>query len=242
MNLHEGGTAIMDIDAPIGLPYSIFVKSSLANMGQSIELNRVGYELSPSNLYYTLSGWYKGNFENDALGPYIFYRDAQFSNNNEVGFKVCSSNRISSSDSWKKFEIVYQSNGIKTSNSILLLQIGEIRGWLKIAGLKLELGDRATPFVADYPATNLMKCQRYYQTASYHYSPAYPITNPTSTVYLATKMRIPPSISVVSPITAEDNTSYVTTVNQIERDSFRAYPNSIIPNPPSVNQHLHAFF
>lgn len=76
-------------------------------------------------------------------------------------------------------------------------------GGYNIANVKLEEGSVATPFVPDDPATNLAKCQRYYQ----YYSQSHLIclapersdaTNPSRRGHLtfSTPMRIEPSVTV----------------------------------------------
>lgn len=50
--------------------------------------------------------------------------------------------------------------------------LGTLNGGVTFSRVKLELGDVATPFVPDDPATNLAKCQRYYQKGTRYLVPA----------------------------------------------------------------------
>lgn len=65
-----------------------------------------------------------------------------------------------------------------------------------ITNLKLELGDVATPFVPDDPATNLAKCQRYYQyiEGRFHASFTTGVTSYSNQLWIV-PMRHAPSIT-----------------------------------------------
>ncbi len=88
------------------------------------------------------------------------------------------------------------------------LYINESVGWHDIACLKLEKSNKATPFIPDDPATNLMKCQRYFiklVSSNIYGSTAQLVNGPHNKgvlrIEFPTTMRVPPTISVSNPST-----------------------------------------
>ena len=77
----------------------------------------------------------------------------------------------------------------------------QTRGSVKLNWAKLELGSVATPFVPPDPATELAKCQRYYQRLS-GLKTTYGVgfiggrTYATINIALANPMRIAPTITI----------------------------------------------
>lgn len=74
--------------------------------------------------------------------------------------------------------------------------------WIEIEWAKLELGSVATPFVPPDPATELVKCQRYFRTISRGAHVEYAGTNGTDVVIrvpFEVPMRVTPSCFVMDP-------------------------------------------
>lgn len=66
-------------------------------------------------------------------------------------------------------EVISTTDGIfsltKSVNNVSNMYVwGTGEGSLTLGWIKLELGNHATPFVPPHPVTELLKCQRYYQT------------------------------------------------------------------------------
>lgn len=89
----------------------------------------------------------------------------------------------------------------------------ELPAGTTVSEVKLELGDHATPFVPPHPTTELMKCQRYYQTG-YVYGGVF-VDNPSAGLYgsdfkyYPVKMRAKPQLKVSSISGNDDHFSYV---------------------------------
>lgn len=90
--------------------------------------------------------------------------------NSNAGFKVVPKGKWTRL-SWT-FDAVDVSTGNQESYSVSIRKQTANKSEFRIAQCKLEFGAVATPFVADDPATNLAKCQRYYCKVSNTYPAA----------------------------------------------------------------------
>lgn len=101
---------------------------------------------------------------------------------------------------------------------------------IKIHWVKLELGDRATPFVPPHSATELLKCQRYYQRISGNYThigSGYSTKNAAVIVCsLITSLRIHPTINL-------NGTIYI---NSDVFNGVNGLPSTEFASPPNANQ------
>tara|TARA_Y100001956_G_scaffold70858_1_gene75178 strand:- start:1104 stop:2057 length:954 start_codon:yes stop_codon:yes gene_type:complete len=66
-------------------------------------------------------------------------------------------------NTWSKFEVTMPwHDAFRDGLQIALVVQGTLQQDLTFSRAKLEIGDKATPFIADDPQTNMAKCQRYY--------------------------------------------------------------------------------
>lgn len=117
--------------------------------------------------------------------------------------------------------LVYTQNGIKG------LEIWAAAP-CNIVGVKLELGNTATPFVPPDPATELAKCQRYYYSTYQGVPAGTPasyanelVLNATSTnrfnhtmIDFPTTMRTTPTVKFFDPVTGEEGYAHKTETDE----------------------------
>ena len=72
----------------------------------------------------------------------------------------------------------------------------DVGDWIEVTGVKLEISTVATPFIPDDPATNLEKCQRYYEIKDYYTHPVniYPVDSVAYASFNYETKRANPSI------------------------------------------------
>ena len=136
---------------------------------------------APLNGDYTISLCVKGN------GTFNIFNSGDFSS---ITKEVSDTNNYTI--------IKHSGNGTTTSVGIALFGTAVT---LDIAWMKLELGSVATPFVPPNPATELLKCQRYYQRMDVPYNfigTGFISSNTQAMIMipLPAQLRIQPTVSI----------------------------------------------
>ena len=179
-----------------------------------------GKNVSFSFLFYVPGLTTKGNISVDLIAS------------NGLGAlvpKINVDNQITGSDvvkvtgSWKVPEI--NTETLFTNAYFRIFFEGTCRGNIYMTHAKLEVGSVATPFIPDDPATNLAKCQRYYQKIIGWHGNA--VANSYSTISFLTEMRTQPTAKIDSSVTDQND-------GDISGGSVtcRRYVNNTNRNPP----------
>lgn len=119
---------------------------------------------------FTLSFWYKTNV---TFNSYVV--------NGDVPTHIFKSN---ASNTWTKAIINFNATSLTRIEIIRALQVGEVY----IAGVKLEYGDMATPFMPKPYSEEFLMCQRFYQM--FTKTPVY-TNSSTGVTYAGLKCNIP---------------------------------------------------
>lgn len=199
-------------NAPI---ITIRTGSQWAGIGQIIE----GCARTLSGNKITISMLIKG-ISGDLSQSYLWIRwtnsSAQTSGKSVEGFQGFAD----TSGSWRKVEWTVTAP-LRPSGEYVHLQLRihltgtpitttEVKA--QICNVKLELGSVATPFIPDDPATNLMKCQRYYFKPSQH-----PRSTSNGQAYFPFIINFPVTLRAVPSIYFTDQNN---TANKIQGDSL----------------------
>ncbi len=116
-------------------------------------------------------------------------------------------------DGFARYSATFQYTKAYSSNPSLRIDFTENTDVL-IKDAKLELGNRATPFIPDDPATNLAKCQRYYisETCNYPFTSAPSSTTQRLSISLPVELRTTPTVSVTSTNGYQSLTAFPTMI------------------------------
>lgn len=161
-NLGAGDTVSRSTEVPAGFKYSIHCPAYASgydwNIQQRIELPLIGLAVGEQ---YTMSYWVKTTATECVVVPQ--YRGGT------TDLDAGAASLVAVPDNgWHRLTHTITITTEPTDHSYLSLQIAgyvnnaAVPTDMYFTGAKLEVGPYATPFIPDDPATNLVKCQRYY--------------------------------------------------------------------------------
>ena len=211
------GATSMDRDTSVpylaydgkGFAYSMKVTSngSGSSIGQPIELTDTGKTQFKEGKKYTMSFWAKTDSGSGYISLVMYYRNAKFSNTNQVTWLPDVDPTVGTTDThWRKYSYTFVAPPVNANNTMLAVELS-FTATHYFTGFQFEEGSQATDFEHTNEGEELALCQRYFfamipldNYGGYGMGGAYSSTQAVAICQFPVPMRAKPTFSYVGAL------------------------------------------